>query len=71
MSHAGCILAKYPAAVATVVLTGLIGVVVAAQVSSSPYHLGTGCDKLQGRKIGVPSGVRVDPDGKHLWILRF
>lgn len=69
MSHAGRILTKYPAAVATVTLTALIGVVAAAQVSSNPYHLNTSWDKLQGRKIGVPSGIRMDPDGKHLWIL--
>src|SRR5690242_21025818 len=40
-----------------------------AQTSTSPYKVNYNWDKLQGRKIGVASGIRLDPDGKHLWIL--
>ena len=45
------------------------GEVRAQVVSLSPYHVNYNWDKLQGRKIGVPSGIQMDADGKHLWIL--
>jgi sugar lactone lactonase YvrE len=38
-------------------------------LSMNPYHVDYNWDKLKGRKIGVASGIRMDPDGKHLWIL--
>jgi DNA-binding beta-propeller fold protein YncE len=38
-------------------------------VSLSPYKTVYNWDKLQGRKLGVPSGIQLDPDGQHLWIL--
>ena len=41
----------------------------AQEISMNPYHVNYNWDKLQGRKIGVASGIRMDPDGKHLWIL--
>src|SRR5207253_259732 len=47
----------------------VLGVGVKAQISASPYHTNFTWDKLQGRKIGTPSGIRMDPDGEHLWIL--
>jgi sugar lactone lactonase YvrE len=53
------------AALATISCAGLN----AQQISMNPYHVNYNWDKLQGRKIGVASGIRMDPDGKHLWIL--
>jgi DNA-binding beta-propeller fold protein YncE len=49
---------------AAAVVLSLAGV--AAQ---NPYKVQYNWDKLEGRKIGVASGIRLDPDGKHLWIL--
>jgi len=40
-----------------------------AQISDNPYHVDYNWDKIQGRKIGVASGFKMDPDGQHLWIL--
>ena len=40
-----------------------------AQVANNPYKVNYNWDKLEGRKIGVASGIRADPDGRHLWIL--
>ena len=39
------------------------------QTSSSPYRVNYNWDKPLGRKIGVASGIEMDPDGRHLWIL--
>ena len=50
-------------------LTVMSGAALKAQVSASPYKVNYNWDKLQGRKIGVASGIRLDTDGKHLWIL--
>src|SRR5438874_9278187 len=55
--------------VATAAVAVFVGVAVQAQVSMSPYKVNYNWDKLQGRKIGVASGIKMDPDGKHLWIL--
>jgi streptogramin lyase len=39
-------------------------------VANNPYHAHHGWEKLPaGMKIGVPSGVFPDPDGRHIWIL--
>ena len=40
-----------------------------AQASSNPYHVTYNWDKLQGRKIGLASGIEMVPDRQHLWIL--
>ena len=40
-----------------------------AQIANNPYKVNYNWDKLEGRKIGVASGIRLDPDGQHLWIL--
>ena len=45
------------------------GVLVQAQIGVTPYKVNYNWDKLEGRKIGVASGIRLDPDGQHLWIL--
>ena len=45
------------------------GAVPYGQLSSNPYRVNTGWDKPQGRKIGVASGIRMDRDGRHMWIL--
>ena len=50
-------------------LTVVSGVALKAQVANNPYKVNYNWDKLEGRKIGVASGIRVDPDGRHLWIL--
>ncbi len=52
-----------------VLLTMMSGAALKAQLSTNPYKVNYNWDKLQGRKIGVASGIRLDPDGKHLWIL--
>jgi sugar lactone lactonase YvrE len=53
--------------VAALVALGTAGV--GAQMGVSPYKVNYNWDKLEGRKIGVASGIRLDPDGRHLWIL--
>ena len=47
----------------------MIGTGLTAQISSNPYHVEYNWDKLQGRKIGVASGFKMDPDGQHLWVI--
>ena len=51
------------------VLLAVAAFTAAAQTSTTPYKVNYNWDKLQGRKIGVASGIRMDRDGKHLWIL--
>lgn len=51
------------------VLLGAAGVDLGAQIANNPYKVNYSWDKLEGRKIGVASGIRPDRDGKHLWIL--
>jgi DNA-binding beta-propeller fold protein YncE len=53
----------------TVSLAAACGVLVHAQIANNPYKVNYNWDKLEGRKIGVASGIRPDPDGKHLWLL--
>jgi len=36
---------------------------VKAQTSNNPYHVDYDWDKIQGRKIGIASGFKMDPDG--------
>jgi hypothetical protein len=53
-------------------MAGLVvgmGEVVTAQIANNPYKVNYNWDKLEGRKIGVASGIRPTPDGRHLWIL--
>ena len=45
------------------------GAAAKAQVGTSPYKVNYNWDKLQGRRIGVASGIKMDPDGRHIWIL--
>lgn len=40
-----------------------------AQIANNPYKVNFNWDKLEGRKIGVASGIKPDPGGKYLWIL--
>src|SRR5262249_16940542 len=49
--------------------TGSAGIALVAQTSSNPYHVTYNWDKLQGRKVGVASGIKMDPDGRHIWVL--
>jgi DNA-binding beta-propeller fold protein YncE len=49
---------------------GAMGELQAQAVANNPYHAIHGWEKLpDGMKIGVPSGVYPDPDGRHIWIL--
>jgi DNA-binding beta-propeller fold protein YncE len=41
----------------------------AAQNSSNPYHVTYNWGGIKGRTIGVASGIKMDPDGKHMWVL--
>ena len=50
-------------------LTLVSGAGVRAQMGVTPYKVNYNWDKLEGRKIGVASGIRLDPDGQHLWIV--
>jgi sugar lactone lactonase YvrE len=52
-------------AAALVIVSGALH----AQIANNPYKVNYNWDKLEGRKIGVASGIRPDPDGRHLWIL--
>jgi DNA-binding beta-propeller fold protein YncE len=56
-------------AVGVAALALMRGPAVKAQILSNPYHINFNWDKLQGRKIGVASGIKMDPDGKHIWLL--
>jgi sugar lactone lactonase YvrE len=40
-----------------------------AQVSTSPYRVKYDWLKLQGRTIGTLSGMQMDQDGQHVWLL--
>ena len=67
MSHRAHI--AWPWAVATALAVLIRGAGVHAQVGVSPYKVNYSWVKLEGRTIGVASGIKMDPDGKHLWIL--
>ncbi len=42
----------------------------AQSVANNPYHAVHGWESMpNGWKLGVPSGIFPDPDGRHLWIL--
>ena len=40
-----------------------------AQSSGNPFRADLGWLQLEGRQIGTVSGVQMDADGRHLWIL--
>jgi DNA-binding beta-propeller fold protein YncE len=67
MSHSARVVLTFAASGVAVAL--MSGVTPKAQSSNNPYHVNYNWDKLQGRKIGVASGIKMDPDGKHIWIL--
>jgi DNA-binding beta-propeller fold protein YncE len=54
---------------ATLGATLVFAVSAHAQTSTNPYHVDYGWAQIQGRTIGVASGFKMDPDGKHLWML--
>src|SRR3954468_22950030 len=60
-----------PVTVAAVIagLAIISAAIVNAQIGVTPYKVNYNWDKLEGRKIGVASGIRLDPDGQHLCIL--
>ena len=54
----------------TVGLSGLAGEAdLGAQSSGNPYRADLGWLQLEGRQIGTVSGLQMDADGRHLWIL--
>jgi DNA-binding beta-propeller fold protein YncE len=55
------------AAIAAVSLT--TGLRLQGQTSGNPYRVNTSWNKPLGRTVGVASGIKMDPDGKHMWIL--
>src|SRR6476660_10339727 len=57
------------AAIAVTALALISGRILKAQIGVTPYKVNYNGDKLEGRKIGVASDIRLDPDGQHLWIL--
>ena len=67
MSHSARGASAFAVGVAALAL--MRGPAVKAQILSNPYHINFNWDKLQGRKIGVASGIKIDPDGKHIWLL--
>ena len=67
MSLSGWIRSTVVTGVAMV--AAMAGTGVTAQQGTSPYKVNYNWDKLQGRKIGVASGIKMDPDGQHIWIL--
>ena len=42
---------------------------ISAQTATNPFRANLSWDKLKDRKIGVPSGIIMDNDGKHIWVL--
>lgn len=67
MSHPARITSTAVIGVAAVVLVS--GAVLKAQISTNPYHVNYNWNKPESRKIGVASGIKMDPDGRHIWIL--
>ena len=61
--------ARVTVAVVVAALALIWGAIVKAQIGVTPYKVNYNWDKLEGRKIGVASGIKLDPDGQHLWIL--
>lgn len=62
-------LTRFASTFGVVVVILASGAALKAQISTNPYHVNYNWDKLQGRKIGVASGIRMDSNGKHIWIL--
>lgn len=58
----------FAGAIAAVVLVAG-GTGLTAQVANNPYKVNYNWEKLEGRQIGVASGIKADPTGKYLWIL--
>lgn len=54
---------------ATTLIVFAAGVAGQAQLSNNPYRVQTEWRKPVGRTIGVASGIKMDPDGRHMWIL--
>lgn len=67
MSRSSRVALTFAAGLAAVAV--MLGAGLKAQVPSNPYRTTFNWDKVQGRKIGTPSGIKLDPDGEHLWIL--
>jgi NHL repeat len=52
-----------------IAVAGLAASSANAQSSTNPYRADFNWLKLEGRQIGTVSGVQMDADGQHLWIL--
>ena len=60
---------RLPVAVAAIAAFVLAGVALEGQTSTHPYRINPNWNKPLGRKIGVASGIKMDRDGRHMWIL--
>ena len=60
---------RWPVSVAVIAALTLAVVALDAQTSSHPYRVNPNWNKPVGRKIGVASGIKMDRDGRHMWIL--
>jgi DNA-binding beta-propeller fold protein YncE len=67
MSHSARVVSTFAIGVAALAIVS--GASVKAQIANNPYKVNYNWDKLEGRKIGVASGIKMDPDGKHIWLL--
>ena len=67
MSRAARIASVTGVAIAALALAAATGL--EAQSSTNPYRADFNWLKLEGRQIGTVSGVQMDADGQHLWIL--
>ena len=67
MSHAARALSLTGVALAALALATVPEL--EAQASTNPYRADFGWLQLEGRQIGTVSGVQMDADGRHLWIL--
>ncbi len=67
MWHSARLAAAFGAASAAAIL--IAAPLLQAQASANPYRVNSAWNKPLGRTIGVASGIRMDPDGRHMWIL--
>jgi DNA-binding beta-propeller fold protein YncE len=64
-----------PSRIASAVGVGFVAAILGSgsalegQLSSHPYRVNPNWNKPQGRKVGVASGIKMDLDGRHMWIL--
>jgi sugar lactone lactonase YvrE len=57
------------AVIAIAALVMAAGAALQSQTSTHPYRINPNWNKPLGRKVGVASGIKMDRDGRHMWIL--